>query len=540
MAGKPADAHHQLVAAATRQSTPAAGTSVMNMVLEQKTPDARMGQIIKLAVMAVGGQGGGVLTGWIEAMARAQGYAVQATSVAGVAQRTGATIYYMEMLPASELQPVFALAPAGGDVDVLIAAEMMEVGRAVMRGFVTPDRTTLIGSTHRALAVSEKMAPGDGIANADEVRAAAEIAAQRLILADMDRLAIDQGSVISASLFGALAGSDALPFPRAAYEEAIRAGGKGVETSLRAFAAGFEAAQNGGAAAPETPAEVSASKLVGPTEQLRTWETLIARAQALPTAVHEMAQAGLLKVVDFQDCAYGTAYLDRVEGVLARDDAAHDWHLTATAAKYIANAMAYDDIIRVADLKTRSTRFDRIRDEMNAQDSNLVELTEFFHPRAEEVASMMPAAMGAKWEADPKRMALLNRIFDKGRRLRTHTLRAFLMLHFLGGLKGYRLRTRRHAVEIAHLDEWLSDSLALRDSDYALSVEMLKNRRLVKGYSDTHARGLSKFARVMAAADLLKGREDAAEWMHRLREAALQDPEGTALEGAIETVRSFV
>jgi indolepyruvate ferredoxin oxidoreductase beta subunit len=217
----------------------------MNFVLPAKETDARVGQIIKLAVMAVGGQGGGVLTGWIEAMARAQGYACQATSVAGVAQRTGATIYYVEMTPASDQQPIFALAPAGGDVDVLIAAEMMEVGRAVMRGFVTPDRTTLIGSTHRALAVSEKTAPGDAIASSDEVRAAAEIAAQRLILADMDALAVGQGSVISASLFGALAGSGALPFPREAYEDAIRAGGKGVEPSLKAFGVGFEAALNG-------------------------------------------------------------------------------------------------------------------------------------------------------------------------------------------------------------------------------------------------------------------------------------------------------
>ncbi len=511
----------------------------MNMVLHPQTPDARMGQIIKLAVMAVGGQGGGVLTGWIETLARAQGYACQATSVAGVSQRTGATIYYVEMTPASDRQPIFALAPSGGDVDILIAAEMMEVGRAVIRGFVTPDRTTLIGSTHRALAVSEKTAPGDGIANADEVRAAAQIAAQRLILADMDSLAVAQGSVISASLFGALAGSDALPFPRAAFEEAIRASGKSVEASLRAFAAGFDAAQNGEKAS-ETPAPVTPPALSGPAGEMEKWHGLVSRAQNLPEVVRAMATAGLHKVVDFQDCAYGATYLDRVEDILARDDADHDWALTATAAKYIANAMAYDDIIRVADLKTRAPRMDRIRNEMGAGDANLIELTEFFHPRAEEIASMMPAAMGARWEADPKRMALLDRVFNKGRRLRTHTLRSFLMLHFLGGLRNYRLRTRRHQVEVIHLDAWLNDSLSWLDADYALAVEMLKNRRLIKGYSDTHARGLTKFGTVMQAARLLKGRKDAAAWMNRLREAALQDPEGKALEGAIATVRSFV
>ena len=94
--------------------------------------DEKLNTIIKLAIMAVGGQGGGVLTSWIEALARAQGYACQATSVAGVAQRTGATIYYIEMAPRGVTTPIFSLAPAPGDVDILIAAEMMEAGRAIM------------------------------------------------------------------------------------------------------------------------------------------------------------------------------------------------------------------------------------------------------------------------------------------------------------------------------------------------------------------------------------------------------------------------
>lgn len=511
----------------------------MNMILPQKASDIRMGEITKIAVMAVGGQGGGVLTGWIETLARSQGYVCQATSVAGVAQRTGATIYYIEMAKKSNLEPVFALAPAGGDVDVLIAAEMMEVGRAVMRGFVTPNRTTLIGSTHRALAVSEKSAPGDGIADADEVRAAAEIASRKLILANMDDLAVSKGSVISSSLFGALAGSGALPFPRAAYEDAIRASGKGVEASLKAFAAGFDVAQNGPETQVPTPVAL-APKLTGPERELGKWQVLMTRTQAMPDPVCDMATNGLMKVVDFQDCAYGGDYLHHLDRIIALDDAAHGWALSVTAAKYIANAMAYDDIIRVADLKTRQPRMARIRTEMNAKSDQLLEVIEYFHPRAEEIASLMPAKMGARWEASLKRMAVLNRLFNKGRRLRTHSLRSFLMLHFLGGLKNYRLKTRRHEIEVAHLNQWLNDSLAPLQDDYDLSVELLRNRRLVKGYSDTHARGLTKFATVMGAAEMLSGRKDAAEWMNRLREAALKDPDGKALEGAIQTVRSFV
>src|SRR6185437_11489513 len=111
---------------------------MLDMVaLASKTPKlVADGGIIKLAALAVGGQGGGVLADWITDVAERNGYLAQSTSVAGVAQRTGATIYYVEMCRDTGRRPVFALSPAQGDVDILIAAELMEAGRAVMRGFV--------------------------------------------------------------------------------------------------------------------------------------------------------------------------------------------------------------------------------------------------------------------------------------------------------------------------------------------------------------------------------------------------------------------
>jgi indolepyruvate ferredoxin oxidoreductase beta subunit len=490
--------------------------------------------------MAVGGQGGGVLTGWIEALARANGYAAQATSVAGVSQRTGATVYYVEMAPhrPGDPMPVFSLMPAPGDVDIMIAAEMMEAGRSIIRGLVTPDRTTLIASTHRALAVSEKMVPGDGIASSDEVMAAAEIAARRFIAADFDALAIANGSVISASLFGALAGSGALPFPRAAFEAAIRAGGKGIEGSLRAFSAAFDAAAN-----PPGPAPADAPRpepiVAGPARLMAEWDRLAARVAAMPAPIAELALPGLRKVVDFQDLRYGAAYLDRLAQVMAVDDAARGWVLSREAAKYIANAMAYDDIIRVADLKTRGRRFDRIRNEMRVKEANLLQLTEFFHPRAEEIVGLFPARLGARLEADPKWMARLDRWFNKGRRLRTDSLHAFLTLHLIGGLRGWRLRTLRHAHEQEHLTRWLDGALSHVSGNYDLAVELIRCRRLIKGYSETHKRGYSKFDRVLEATAVVAGRADAADWCRRLREAALKDEEGKALDGAIQTIRSF-
>jgi len=515
------------------------------MTLHQSLPevpgDPNLASIIKIAVLAVGGQGGGVLTGWIEAVARQNGYVAQATSVAGVSQRTGATVYYIEMAPAGAGTPVFSLMPAAGDVDVMIAAEMMEAGRSIIRGFVTPDRTVLIASTHRALAVSEKMEPGNGIASSEEVMAAAQIAARRLVAADFDAIAVRNGSVISASLLGALAGSGALPFPREAFEAAIKAGGKGIEGSLRAFAAAFDAAQEPGLSAPVlTKARAAApAAVLGPHRLAEGWESLVERAGRLPAPVAEMARPGLRKVVDFQDLAYGAEYLDRLDAVLGADDLAQGYRLSREAAKYIANAMAYDDVIRVADLKTRAPRLARIRGEMRVKDGNLLHLTEFMHPRAEEIAGMLPATLGQRVQDSPVWMARLDRWFNRGRRLRTDSLGGFLMLYLLGGLRGWRRRTLRHRQEQAHLERWLAVVMDARARNYDLAVELLRCRRLVKGYSDTHARGLSKFDRVLDAIRLVAAREDAADWARRLREAALKDEEGKALDGAIATIRSF-
>ena len=495
--------------------------------------------IVKLAIMAVGGQGGGVLTNWIESLARNCGYAAQATSVAGVAQRTGATVYYIEMAPESDFEPVFALMPSAGDVDILIAAELMEAGRAVIRGFVTPDRTTVIASTHRALAVSEKTAPGDGTADPRKVLDAIEAAACSHILLDLEAIAVDANSVISASLFGALAASGALPFDRRSFEAEIRNSGRSVDPSLSAFSAAF-AAVCGKSSAVRTPAaKESVRQVTGPQGMVDGWRALLNDLEHFPAPVHKMAQAGLCKVVDFQDIRYGREYLDRLERVHAVDCAECAWELTTAAAKHVANAMAYDDLIRVADLKSRKSRFDRIGREMKADEQSVIRVTDFMHPRAQEVVGMFPARLGARIDGSPSAMRNLDRIFNRSLRLRSDRLLAFVNLHLLAGLRFWRRRTFRHAIETEGLDRWLDHAIDQASSNYPLAVEIINLRRLVRGYSDTHHRTTSKFDRARKAARLVADRSDGADWLRRLCQAALADPEGDALDGAIRTIESF-
>ena len=503
-----------------------------------------MDRPITIAVLAIGGQGGGVLVDWIVALAEQQGWRAQSTSVPGVAQRTGATIYYVEVIEAvPDRTPVFSAMAAPGDVDIVIAAEWMEAGRAIQRGLVTPDRTILIASTHRAFAVSEKQVPGDGMADAAAVTVAARAAARRFVGFDMAALAEQAGSVVSSVLFGALCAIGVLPFARAAFEAAITAAGVGVSGSLRGFALGFDSVGASPGVIPPPPAGSDPAPAVLAPVGYPPYDGLLARAATLPAAAHGMLAEGLRHVVAFQDIAYGVAYLDAVAAIAAalrnrtseRDADAS--HLVETAAKYIARAMVYDDVIRVAALKTQPSRADRVQREMGGR---AVAVTEFMHPRMEELLGLLTPTLGTALQRHPRIVAVLGRVLCGPRRIRTDTIFGFLMLYVIAGLRGWRRRTLRHAREWARIDAWLAQARAVAAEDPALAAELLANQRLIKGYSDTHSRGLDRYDQVMAAAERLRGRPEAAGWVRRLRQAALEDEQGLALRQAIRTVDSFL
>jgi len=490
---------------------------------------------ISVAITAIGGQGGGVLAEWVRHVAEANGYLVQTTSVPGVAQRTGATVYCVELFPAATAQeadaiPVLSLMPVPGDVDVCVAAELMEAGRAIQRGYVTPDRTVLITSTHRDFAIEEKTALGDGRLDGDAVLAAAEIAAQRVIGFDMDALARRNGSVVSAVLFGVLAGSAALPFPREAFEEAIRASGKGVEASLAAFAAGFEraAADTPAEAVPDTAAPDAAEAI----------DTLFREriSEELPDAVHETAAVGVARLVDYQDTDYAADYLDRLVAVVTFDSAARGHRLTTELARHLAVWMTFEDTFRVADLKSRPERLERIRAEVGAAPDQLLRVTEYLHPRVEEVCDSLPADWGRRVLASPWLRGLVDRLFGGGRKVATHTVFGFLQLQLLAQGRRWRRRSLRYAREQEQITAWLERIAPYAERDYELAVELISCQELRKGYGDTQARGVAAFDRVCLHADTVLGQADAALQVAKLRDAALADEDGERLGEVLVTL----
>ena len=152
---------------------------------------------------------------------------------------------------------------------------------------------------------------------------------------------------------------------------------------------------------------------------------------------------------------------------------------------------------------------------------------------------MLPAGLGSAIERRPRLFRALNAIVDRGRRIRTDSVLGFGQLYLIAGRRAKRRGTLRHGREMAHIAAWLDAVLAQAPGNYDLAVEMAKTRRLVKGYSDTLARGLSKFGKVMGAATKAAARPDAADWVRRLRQAALVDEGGLALDGALKTLSSL-
>jgi indolepyruvate ferredoxin oxidoreductase beta subunit len=486
---------------------------------------------LTVLIAALGGEGGGVLADWVHSAAAAEGYPVQSTSIPGVAQRTGATTYYVEIYPAKAAElggrrPVMTLAPAPGYVDVMVASELLEAARALQNGYVTPDRTTLIASTHRIYTTMEKMAMGDGRIDAERLAKAAQALARRALLFDLQKLASDAGTVISATLFGALAGSGALPLSRTACETAIRASGKGAEASLRGFAAAYAHA----AGEPEA---------LGPAETKRRTAQPLERVRgAFPAETHAILEEGAARCAGYQDLGYAKLYLDRLEPIAKlereRGRRVDGYRLTNETGRFLALWMCYEDVIRVADLKTRRSRFERVRKEVQAAPDEPLHIVEFLKPGLEEIAALLPRGLSRRLLQWARRRGLAHRL-NFGMQVRTTSATGFLMLRSLAWLRPLRRLGARYGDEQALIERWLA---AIRGAAPAptLALEIALCGRLIKGYGETHQRGRNNFLRIMdtlVEGDALPDATARAAAIRNAREAALADAEGRKLDSAL-------
>ncbi len=490
-----------------------------------------------ILIAALGGEGGGVLNDWIVTCAHHQNLPVQGTSVPGVSQRTGSTSYYIELMPTpvpDGAQPVFALNPMPGGVDVVIASELVEAARMVERGYVHPKRTTLISSSSRVYTTQEKMQMSDGRFDESLVHAAAARLAAKYLTLDMAELAAEHRTIISAVMFGALAGAGVLPWPREVCEQVIRDGGLGVKSSLAGFAAAYDAVTMGSARESFKAAQ-PAAKMVP-----EVWTPLLA---TLPAAMRDMAAHGVVRVLDYQDAAYARLYIERLQRLVRAAGDAQNQPVVgqglSEAARYLALWMSYEDVIRVADLKSRRSRVQRISSEARARDGEIIRIVEYFKPGVDELASVLPGTLGKRlrdWAVKNNKLDTHNR----GMYLPSTHVTGFLMLRFLARMRGLRRGSLRFREEQEAIESWLQALEKMLPVSPVFGAALAEVPHVLKGYGDTHRRGKANFDRIFETlvTRALKAEvpptSDAAQELRGAIKAALAEPEGRELEKALE------
>jgi indolepyruvate ferredoxin oxidoreductase, beta subunit len=446
---------------------------------------------INAVIMALGDEGAGKFTAWLAKAAERSGYIVQTTSESGSAGRSGSAMYYLELFPralaaARGKPPVLGLTPLPGHADIVIASELMEAGRAVTLGLVTPDRTALVASTHRVYTMAEKTAPSDARANPDALLAACRSAAASFTGFDLAGVAARSKCPANAVLLGAVAASGSFPIPAAIFEEVLRESCANPEHELAGFAAGL-AAKDQAPAAPLALAARKPPRLPGMlVEEARRYNCGDALAFIL---------AGLERTSDYQDDAYAALYWERLLPfvTLASNRGSDERELLGIAARQIALAMAYSDVIRVAELKIRASRFARVRESFGVEDGDILEIAEFMHPRVEEIADTMPTGLGKRLFNSAIGRAIARQFTQEGHLVHTTSIRGFLMLYFVASLKPWRRVSLRYARETERLEEWLELVWAAAKRDLKLAVSLARARGLLRGYGATLDRGYKKF-----------------------------------------------
>ena len=482
---------------------------------------------LNMVIAALGGEGGGVLTSWLIEAAEREDWYCQSTSLAGVAQRTGATIYYLEFIRRDHNKPapVMSLFPAQGDIDVAVASEIAEAGRMISRGFVSPDRTTLITSDHRVYGITEKSATTDGTIDHEVI---GEIAAQysaRYVHFDMEEIVRRHNTVVSAALLGAIAGANVLPFAMQTLRDIISLG-RGGEANLAAFEESASIAANGGVVVIEPEKPVSFSL---PKATTATGRRLLPRIAALPDSLHPILLECAERLIAYQDIDYAELWLKRVKLMAEYDTCTTTHQLTREYARYLALWMCFEDIPRVAQLKVRPDRFAEIQQEVRAAKDQPLQVTEFFHPRIEEVAALLPERVGRALLSSAFFSKQLSRLLG-ARKLRTDSLTVYLSLRFLAGLRRIRLITLGYAHENQMIEAWSAAVLSAAAIDQQAAISLAECGRMVKGYGDTRHRTTSRLLRIVTEYNV---RGLAGSQITALRDAAMLDETAPPFEAAL-------
>ncbi|MFA0759589.1 MAG: hypothetical protein NOOUEUKL_002269 [Candidatus Fervidibacter sp.] len=477
---------------------------------------------ITVLIAAVGGQGGQLFAQWLFDAAKIAGFAPVGVGLPGLSQREGATVYYLEFFARPEETVLFSPFPEKGRVQVLIGLELLELLRVLREGYLADDGA-VVGSTHRVLTADEKLPLKGGFVTAEQAMPLLRRGAKHCVVFDAVQAAGLAGlseRAANAILFGALAVSGILPFPPDAFRHAIEHYGVAVAFNLRAFEFGMrfqewqaQLRESDDAAADEW-ASLPEPKL--PTDIQRRMETLSVDDELAMTLRYAARW-----LCHYQDAHYFARYLDCVQDIYerdagreTRDERQENFLVTKEVARILALRMAYEDAVRVAQLKTQRQRFERLRKEHRISEDTVYRVVDFFSPDWDELTGLLPfgtGGRGTREAADNELPELPTQAEELRRpslqlRVETSSLTGFFLLKLLQWLKPWRPYSQRFKREWAAITEWLDAVKQALDKDYDLAFLIARSGEMVRGYGRTRRKTLSAWRAFVAFLNALQQR----------------------------------
>jgi indolepyruvate ferredoxin oxidoreductase, beta subunit len=255
-----------------------------------------------------------------------------------------------------------------------------------------------------------------------------------------------------------------------------------------------------------------------------------------------MLALGHARVLEYQDTAYAQLYVQRLQQVLATEcqtdpAAAHGYAITKESARWLALWMAFDDIVRVADLKSRESRWQRVKGEVKAGDQDLLQVYDHFKPGVPELAALLPTSLANKLMAwDSRRQQRGKQPWALPLKVGTHSVLGMASLRLLASLRWLRRRGSRFTLEQALIGQWLASVVDSTRAHWATGFEVAQCGRLIKGYGSTNERGKNNLLHItghLAQGGTFATLDARAEAIAAARTAALLDEAGSALDATL-------
>ena len=442
-----------------------------------------------ILITALGGEGGGTLMNWIIDCARSQKLFVQGTSVPGVAQRTGSTSYYIEICDRSfynEKEPVLSLYPKPGRVDIVIASELLEAARVLEKGYINPERTTLITSSSRTYTNLEKSHLLDGRFNHEKIMNACKDMSKTFICLDLNSMAIEHSTIVSATMFGALAGSGVLSWKKDIYEDIFQDNIFG-KNSLSGFNFAYQQVQS-----------ISDNTLRDKENINLNIESKINNVnESLSNEFFSIINLGKERCTDYQNNKYSELFMTRVNKlmpVINKNDP-KILSIVENIVRRLALWMTYEDIPRVAQLKIKPDRFVKIKNEINLKTNQILFVQDIFKPGLNEIGAMLPNKIG-RWFIRNKKIVNHLPFVGKGMKINSSTISGFLVLKTLSLFRFIRPISLRYKEEQNNIDKWIDNIILSLDQSISFSEGLADMPQILKGYGDTWDRGIQKYNKI--------------------------------------------